>query len=108
MSQQIPDDTIRVGLDLDAFDITPTESKATYAEIKSYVLDTMGVKVSYLYIAQVKRKYGILERACYNMPKSENVRQPKCPLEKELAIRAAMEHFGMIWFVKSQGMKKKQ
>lgn len=96
MSQRIPDDTIRVGLDLDALDITPTESKATYDEIKAYVLDTMGVRVSYLYIAQVKRKYGIHERACYNMPKTENAEQPKCPPEKELAIRAAMEHFGMI------------
>lgn len=92
----MPDDTIHISLDLNELDITSTESKLTYEEIKTYILDTMGIRVSYLYIAQIKRKYGILERNCYNMPKSENAKQPQCPLKKELAIWTAMKHFGMI------------
>ena len=55
-----------------------------------------GLAVSYLYIAQVKQKYGIIERENYNKPKSEDARQPKCPAEKERAIREALEHFQMI------------
>ena len=55
-----------------------------------------GLKVSSLYIAQVKEKCGIIERVNYNVPKSENSRQPKCPPEKEAAIREALEHFRMI------------
>ena len=76
--------------------MTATESKATYEEIKDYVLEHMGLKVSSLYIAQVKQKYGIIERENYNMPKSENSRQPKCPPEKEKAIREALKYFRMI------------
>ena len=64
-------------------DLTAAESKATYEEIKDYVLKQSGLKVSNLYIAQVKQKCGIIERANYNLPKSENSRQPKCPPEKE-------------------------
>jgi len=85
-----------VELKMDELDLTAAESKATYEEIKDYVLEHSGLKVSSLYIAQVKEKYGIIERANYNLPKSENSRQPKCPPEKEEAIRDAMKHFRMI------------
>ncbi len=87
---------IEVELQMDALDLTAAESKATYEEIKDYVLEHTGLKVSSLYIAQVKEKCGIIERANYNLPKSENSRQPKCPPEKEAAIREALEHFRMI------------
>ena len=70
--------------------------KTTYQKIKDYVLEHSGLKVSSLYIAQVKQKYGIIERENYNKPKSENSRQPKCPPEKEAAITEAMKYFGMI------------
>ena len=87
---------IEVELNLDELDLTATESKATYEEIKAYVLEHTGLKVSHLYIAQVKQKYGIIERENYNKPKSESSRQPKCPPEKEAAIAEALKHFGMI------------
>ncbi len=77
-------------------DLTTAESKATYEEIKDYVLEHMGLKVSSLYIAQLKQKCGIIERENYNLPKSENSRQPKCPPEKEKAISEALKHFRMI------------
>ena len=77
-------------------DLTATESKVTYEEIKDYVLEHMGLKVSSLYIAQMKQKYGIIERENYNLPKSENSKQPKCPLEKEKAIIAALKYYRMI------------
>lgn len=69
---------------------------ATYEQIKAYVLEHTGLKVSHLYIAQVKQKYGIIERECYNKPKSEDAKQPQCPPEKEAAIEAALKHFKMI------------
>ena len=78
---------IEVELDMDELDLTTAESKATYEEIREYVLEHTGLKVSHLYIAQVKQKYGIIERENYNKPKSENSRQPKCPPEKEAASR---------------------
>ena len=87
---------IEVELNLDELDLTAAESKATYEEIKAYVLEHTGLKVSHLYIAQVKQKYGIIERENYNKPKSENARQPKCPPEKEAAITEALKFFGMI------------
>ena len=87
---------IEVELNLDELDLTDVEKKATYEEIKAYVLENTGLKVSNLYIAQVKQKYGIIERENYNKPKSENVRQPQCPPEKENAIKDALKHFGMI------------
>ena len=87
---------IEVELDMDDIDLTSAESKATYEEIRDYVLEHTGLKVSNLYIAQVKQKCGIIERVNYNLPKSENSRQPKCPPEKEKAIRNALEHFRMI------------
>ena len=69
---------------------------ATYGKIKDYVLEQNGLKVSSLYIAQVKQKHGIIERDNYNKPKSEDVRQPQCPPDKERAITEALKHFGMI------------
>lgn len=81
---------------MDELDLTAAESKATYEEIKAYVLEHSGMKVSSLYIAQVKQKCGIIERENYNKPKSENPKQPVCPPEKEKAIMEAFEYFGMI------------
>ena len=72
------------------------EKKADYEEIKAYVLEKFGLKVSNLYIAQVKRKCGIIERENYNKAKAEGVKVPKCPEEKERAIREALEYFFMI------------
>ncbi len=72
------------------------QRKATYQEIKAYVKEQTGLSVSSLYIAQVKQKYGIIERENYNQSKSEDTRQPQCPPEKEKAIVEALRHFGMI------------
>ena len=96
LSQRKPDDYVEVELELDEFDVTSAKSKATYAEIKDYVLKEHGFKVSNLYISQVKRKCGIEVGENYNLPKSEDSRQPQCPEEKEKAIKDALEHFGMI------------
>ena len=87
---------IEVEVKMDELDLTAAESKATYEEIREYVLEHTGLKVSHLYIAQVKQKYGIIERENYNKPKSENAKQPQCPPEKEKAIVEALKHFGMI------------
>ncbi|MGN1002794.1 MAG: 23S rRNA (uracil(1939)-C(5))-methyltransferase RlmD [Oscillospiraceae bacterium] len=87
---------IEVELDMDELDLTAAEKKATYDEIKAYVLEHSGLKVSSLYIAQVKQKCGIIERENYNKPKSEDAKQPQCPPEKEEAIKEALRHFGMI------------
>lgn len=76
--------------------MTDVEKKATYEEIKAYVLENIGLKVSNLYIAQVKQKYGIIERENYNKPKSVDAKQPKCPPDKENAMKEALQHFGMI------------
>ena len=96
LSQRKPDDVIEVEIELDELDLTSSESKATYAEIKDYVLKEHGLKVSNLYISQVKRKCGIEVGENYNLPKSEDSRQPQCPVEKEKAIKDALEHFGMV------------
>ena len=96
LSQQKPDDTIEIDLDLDELDATSAETKATYQEIKDYVLKEFGLKVSNLYISQVKRKCGIEVGENYNLPKSENARVPQCPKEKEEAIKAALKYFAMI------------
>lgn len=95
LSQRKADDYVEVELELDELDVTSAESKATYVEIKDYVFKTHGLKVSNLYISQVKRKCGIEVGENYNLPKSEDSRQPQCPEEKEKAIRDALEHFGM-------------
>ena len=86
-----------VTLDMDELDLTSAESKATYEEIKTYVAEhNDGMKVSNLYIAQVKAKYGIIERENYNKPKTDDARQPKCPKEKEEAIVEALKAFKLI------------
>ena len=87
---------INVDLDLTELDVTPAEAKATYAEIQAYVLEHTGLRVSCLYIAQVKAKHGIIERACYNKAKTEGGRVPQCPPEKAKAIEDALRHFRMI------------
>lgn len=87
---------IEIEVTMDELDLTAAESKATYEEIREYVLEHTGLKVSHLYIAQVKQKYGIIERENYNKPKSEDAKQPQCPPEKEKAITEALHHFGMI------------
>ena len=96
LSKLHSDQHIEVEVKMDELDLTAAESKATYEEIKKYVLEHTGLKVSNLYIAQVKQKCGIIERVNYNLPKSENSRQPKCPPEKEKAIKEALEYFRMI------------
>lgn len=87
---------IEINLDMDELDLTDAEKKATYQEIKDYVLEHSGLKVSSLYIAQVKQKCGIIERENYNKPKSEDAKQPQCPPDKEKEIKEALTHFGMI------------
>ena len=87
---------IEIEVKMDEMDLTSAESKATYEEIREYVLEHTGLKVSHLYIAQVKQKYGIIERENYNKPKSENAKQPQCPPEKEEAITEALKHFNML------------
>ena len=87
LSQQKPDDTIEIDLDLDELDATSAELKATYQEIKDYVLKEFGLKVSNLYISQIKRKCGIEVGENYNLPKTENPKVPQCPKEKEDTIR---------------------
>ena len=78
-------------------DLTAAERKATYEEIKKYVAKhNDGMKVSNLYIAQIKQKHGIIERENYNKPKSEKGGQPECPKEKEIAIEEALKYFQMI------------
>ena len=96
LSQQKPDDTIEIDLDLDELDATTAETKATYEEIKAYVWDKHHLKVSSLYISQVKRKCGLEVGQNYNLSKSENPKVPKCPPEKEAAIMDALKHFQMI------------
>ena len=81
---------------MDELDLTDAEKKATYPEIKEYVLEQTGLKVSSLYIAQVKQKYGIIERENYNKPKSEDAKQPQCPPNKEKAIKEALLQFGLM------------
>ena len=87
---------IEVDVSMDELDVTAAESKATYDQIRDYVWEHHQLRVSNLYIAQVKQKYGIIERENYNKPKSENAKQPKCPKEKEDAIVEALRHFQMI------------
>ena len=96
LSQQKADDHIEIDLDLDELDATSAETKATYAEIKEYVLKEHGLKVSNLYISQVKRKDGIEVGENYNLAKSEDAKQPNCPEDKEKAIKDELVYFGMV------------
>lgn len=87
---------IEVELNLDELDLTSAESKATYDEIKAYVLEKYGLKVSSLYISQIKRKCGLDVGQNYNLSKKEDAKVPQCPPEKEAAIIEALKHFQMI------------
>lgn len=94
--QQKPDDIVKVGIDADELAVTKAESKATYGEIQTRVKEQTGLNVTPLYIAQVKRKHGIIERECYNKAKSESAKMLICPPDKEKAIEDALRFFGMI------------
>lgn len=83
-------------LNLDELDLTSAESKATYDEIKTYVLEKYGLKVSSLYISQIKRKCGLDVGQNYNLSKKENAKVPQCPPKKEAAIVETLKHFHMI------------
>ena len=87
---------IEIDLSMDDLDLTAAESKATYDEIKAYVLEKYGLKVSSLYISQVKWKCGLDVGQNYNLPKKEDAKVPQCPPEKEAAIIEALKHFQMI------------
>ena len=87
---------IRVEFSLEDMDMSEFQDGATYPQIKEYVLENTGLKVSNLYISQIKRKCGIEVGKNYNLPKSEDSRRPQCPPEKEKAIREAFKYFGMI------------
>ena len=87
---------IEVDVNMEELDVTAAESKATYNEIREHVWEHHQLKVSNLYIAQVKQKYGIIERENYHKAKNENAKQPQCPKEKEDAIVEALRHFQMI------------
>ena len=91
-----PDTYIDITVDMDELDLTTSEAKATYDEIKDYIFDKHRVKVSSLYIAQIKQKHGIIERDCYNNSKKDNQKQPQCPPEKVKLIEEALRHFKMI------------
>jgi len=90
------DKHIDVEIKLDELDLTSAESKATYAQIKEYILEKFDLKVSTLYIAQIKKKCGIVLREHYNKSKKEKQAIPQCTLEKEEAIMDALKHFKMI------------
>ena len=96
LSQQRTDGYIEVDLELDELDITSAETKAAYREIQQYVMKQKGMMVSNLNIEQVRRKCGLDMRENFNLPKSEDARQPKCPKKKEKAIWEALEYFGMV------------
>lgn len=93
---EIDSKRVRVEFSLEDMDMSGFQKGATYQEIKDYVLEHTGLKVSTLYIAQMKQKYGIIERKSYNKPKSVDTRQPQCPPEKEAAIIEALKHFHMV------------
>ena len=93
---EIDSKKVRVEFSLEDMDMSDFQDKATYTQIKDYVLEHSGLKVSNLYISQIKRKCGLEVGKNYNLPKAEDSRQPQCPSEKENAIREAMKYFGMI------------
>ena len=94
---EIDSKNIRVEFSLEDMDMSEFQDGATYPQIKAYVLEHTGLKVSSLYISQVKKKCGLEVGKNYNLPKSEDTRQaPTCPPEKENAIREALQYFGMI------------
>ena len=87
---------VKVDFSLENMDLSEFKGKATYEQIKAYVLEQTGFKVSSLYIAQIKKKYGLDVGENFNLPKSENAKQPQCTPEKEEAIMQAFKHFGII------------
>ena len=93
---EIDSKKVRVEFSLEDMDMSEFQDGATYPQIKEYVLEHTGLKVSNLYISQIKRKCGLEVGKNYNLPKSEDSRQPMCPPEKEKAIREAFKYFGMI------------
>ena len=93
---EIDSKKVRVEFSLEDMDMSEFQDGATYPQIKEYVLEHTGLKVSNLYISQIKRKCGLEVGKNYNLPKSEDSRQPQCPQEKEKAIREAFKYFGMI------------
>ena len=94
---EIDSKNIRVEFSLEDMDMSEFQDGATYPQIKAYVLEHTGLKVSSLYISKVKKKCGLEVGKNYNLPKSEDARQaPNCPPEKENAIREALQYFGMI------------
>ena len=96
LSRKMPDDRIDIDLHLDEVDTTSAEAKATYEEIKEYILRTHGLNVSTLYISQVKRKLGLEVGKSYNQAKSDNAKVPHCPKDKENAIVDALKYFKMV------------
>ena len=90
---------VKVDFSLENMDLSEFKGKATYEQIKAYVLEQTGLKVSSLYIAQTKKKCGLDVGENFNLPKSENARQPQCTPEKEEAIMQAFKHFGIVWIV---------
>ena len=93
---EIHSQKVRVEFSMEDMDMSGFQKGATYDEIKAYVLEKFGLKVSTLYISQVKRKCGLEVGQSYNQAKSENTKVPQCPPEKEKAIMDALKHFGMI------------
>lgn len=93
---------VKVDFSLEDMDLSEFKGKATYEQIKAYVLEETGLKVSSLYIAQIKKKCGLDVGENFNLPKSENARQPQCTQEKEDAIMQAFRHFGIIQIVDKQ------
>ena len=91
-----PHRSVKVEFPLEGLNVAQLQGSATYEQIKAYVLEHSGLKVSPLYIAQVKQKYRIIERECYNKPKSEDAKQPQCPPDKETAIVEALKFYGLI------------
>ena len=93
---EIDSKKVRVEFSLEGMDTSGLQKGATYPEIKAHVLEKTGLKVSSLYISQVKQKCGLEVRENHHKAKSENVKQPQCPPEKEVAIRDALKYFKMI------------
>lgn len=87
---------VKVDFSLEDMDLTELRGKATYAQVKEYILNEFGLKVSSLYIAQVKKKCGLEVGENYNLPKAEDAKQPQVTPEKEEAIMKAFKHFGVI------------
>ena len=93
---EIDSKKVRVEFSLEDMDMSGFQKGATYEQIKAYVLEHTGLKVSSLYISQIKRKCGLDVGHNYNLSKKEDTKVPQCPPEKEVAIREAFNYFGML------------